>query len=233
MSAVPATGQDGVDGSHVSAPAREELPERRRAMWTCPLPRLDGASPGVIGHGVAADAEVVHLGYPERSSSSDYVPVFAARDGVISYAGQGNGGGAVCIAHRGGWSSHYGELGLVLVASTDRSGPRRRARVRGGDVIGHACRSSLLIRFGLSRVVQQVSCVVDPRELVRTWSVIPWFVDADMGAATRRVARASCRQRRVWPGSSPRVRDPLPTLRSKPRGHVDRTIHATILPRSR
>jgi hypothetical protein len=47
-------------------------------------------------------------------------------------------------------------------------------------VLGHARRSPLRIRFALSRLTEAGVLIIDPAELMRTWSVLPWFEDQDL-----------------------------------------------------
>jgi hypothetical protein len=101
--------------------------------------------------------------------------VFAAQDGVIAHAGTTSAGATLLIDHADGWSTHYAELEHLLARSTDRSRRRRRERVRAGDVIGHACRSTLRVRFGLSRLAGDARVAHDPAGYLPAWSMLPWF----------------------------------------------------------
>jgi hypothetical protein len=94
--------------------------------------------------------------------SSAPVPVIAAQDGTIAYARTATGSCTLCIDHAGGWSTQYSDLGYLLVRPTDRFRRRRKERVQAGDVIGHVPRSSLRIRFALTRLVDDECVVVDP-----------------------------------------------------------------------
>jgi hypothetical protein len=156
--------------------------------WVWPLPRLDGLSPCIIETTLARPGpEGIALGYPMRSSSPDLVPVFAAQDGIVTYAGNGASGSTICIDHAGGWSSSYGELEHLLARPTDRFRRRRKERVRAGDVIGHAPRSILRIRFGLSRIADDECVEQDPAPWMPAWSMLPWFVEPTQRVATRAV----------------------------------------------
>jgi hypothetical protein len=119
----------------------------------------------------------IAIGYPGRASSPELVPVFAAQDGIVTYASSGTGGSAICIDHAGGWSSSYSELEHLLTRPTDRFRCRRKERVRAGDVIGHAPRSGLRIRFGLSRITDVGSVEEDPAAWMPAWSMLPWFLE--------------------------------------------------------
>ena len=147
--------------------------------WIWPLPRLDGVNPSILSQDpqdpTSADG-FIQIGYPDRSSSPEFVPVFAAQDGIITYAVRAEQSTTLCLDHPAGWSSQYCELEHVLALSTDRFRRRRKVRVRAGDVLGHA-RSSLRIRFGLSRLVDGEWAAIDPAALFHTWSVQPWFAE--------------------------------------------------------
>lgn len=146
--------------------------------WIWPLPRLDGAAPCIValaGNRTLDDAE---LGYAGRAWSLALVPVFAAQEGVVTYAGPGAEGPTVCIDHAGGWSTQYASLAHVLARPTDRFRRRRKERVQAGDVIGHAPRSPLRIRFSLSRWSDDGDVAVDPGACMQAWSALPWFTEA-------------------------------------------------------
>jgi len=142
--------------------------------WIWPLPRLDGAAPRIVGPVDRSVHDGVDLGYPDCGSSPGVVPVLAARDGVITYAGITKDGPTVCIDHAGGWSTQYANLDHVLAMPTDRFRRRRKTRVRTGDVLGHARRFPLRVRFGLARLGDSGWSVVDPTELMHAWAVLPW-----------------------------------------------------------
>ena len=54
--------------------------------WVWPLPRLDGVAPCVLASIDESPRDSIDIGYVGRSSSPGFVPVFAAHDGVITYA---------------------------------------------------------------------------------------------------------------------------------------------------
>jgi hypothetical protein len=153
--------------------------------WVWPLPRLDGAAPCVI-ESASADRPLdgVAIGYRGRSSSSNLVPVFAAQDGVVTYAGTTVGGSAVCIDHIGGWSTRYSMLQHLLTRPAGRYRRRRKERVRAGDIIGHAYRSTLQVRFGISQRIDVGRVEQDLAELMSAWSMLPWFVEPAPGVVT-------------------------------------------------
>ncbi len=164
--------------AHVSAPPRS---------WIWPLPRLDGVAPYIIQPTGSPALDGVTIGYRERSSSPGLVPVFAAQDGIVTYAGSTGSGSTLSIDHAGGWSTQYSELEHLLARPTDRFRRRRKERVRAGDVIGHASRSSLRIRFGLSRLTDEGGVDQDPSSWMQAWSLLPWFAEP----MPRVVARAA------------------------------------------
>jgi hypothetical protein len=166
------------------APANANVFAELRS-WVWPLPRLDGVAPCIIEPAEVSALDGVAIGYRERSSSPGLVPVFAAQDGVITYAGSAGNGSTLCIDHVGGWSTHYAELEHLLARPTDRFRRRRKERVRAGDIIGHACRSSLRIRFGLSRLTDEGCVEQDPSSWMHAWAVLPWFAEPTPRVATR------------------------------------------------
>ncbi len=154
--------------------------------WVWPLPRLDGVAPCIIAPGSGQPPlDSITIGYPGRASSPDLVPVFAAQDGVVTYASSTTDGSTLCIDHLGGWSTHYSELEHLLTRPTDRFRRRRKERVRAGDVIGHASRTTLRIRFGLSRLTDEGCIELDPASWMPAWSMLPWFAEPTPRAVTR------------------------------------------------
>jgi murein DD-endopeptidase MepM/ murein hydrolase activator NlpD len=144
--------------------------------WIWPLPRLDSVNPSILSPGPTRTDGIIQIGYPDRSSSPEFVPVFAAQDGIITYAVRTEQSTTLCLDHPAGWSTQYGELEHVLALSTDRFRRRRKVRVRAGDVLGHV-RSSLRIRFGLSRLVDGEWAAINPAALIHTWIIQPWFAE--------------------------------------------------------
>jgi murein DD-endopeptidase MepM/ murein hydrolase activator NlpD len=164
-------------------------PAEPRKPWIWPLPRLDGVAPSITSlPGQIRGDRVVDLDYHGRTSSPSFVPVFAAQDGIITYAARTDRGATICLDHPGSWSTQYEELEHVLVMTTDRFRCRRKARVRAGDVLGHARRASLRIRFALSQLTDGKWVVVEPAELMHTWSVLPWFADPSPDTAAQLAA---------------------------------------------
>jgi Peptidase family M23 len=154
-----------------------------RSRWFWPLPRLDGSAPCILAP-TEPLSDTIEIGYQDRSSSPDLVPVLAAQDGIIPYAGTSADGATVCIDHPAGWSTQYSELADLLARPTDRFRQRRKERVRAGDVIGHARRSALRIRFALTQLTEDGCVAVDPAASMPAWSMLPWFTEHAQRLAT-------------------------------------------------
>lgn len=145
--------------------------------WLWPLPRLDGEAPCIVSSPDSTRADgLVELGYRERASCAELVPVFAPQDGAITYATPQQGG-TVCLDHSGGWSTLLVGLETILAAPTDRFSRRRKARVRAGDVLGYV-RKVLRLGFGLSRWVDGEWTTRDPAACCQDWTVHPWFTES-------------------------------------------------------
>ena len=155
--------------------------------WIWPLPRLDGVHPSIVSIDHTTADGVVQIGYPDRTSSPDLVPVFAPQQGIITYAGRVEHGATLCLDHPAGWSTQLIDLEHVLALSTDRFRHGRKVRVRAGDVLGHV-RGSLRIGFDLARLVDGEWATIDPVALIYTWSVQPWFAEP----TSRVVPRSPC-----------------------------------------
>jgi hypothetical protein len=165
--------------SNIATPRILHVPESKNAAgqpnpWIWPLPKLDGTAPCILAPSRTSLSDEIEIGYLDRSSSPGLVPVFAAQDGIITYAGTARGTPTLCIDHPGGWSTQYSELAHVLARPTDRFRRRRKERVRAGDIVGHAPRTSLCIRFALSQLTDDGCVVVDPGPWMPAWSALPW-----------------------------------------------------------
>jgi len=147
------------------------------------LPRLDGLEPRIAAVGPGS----VELSYPGRATAPSFVPVFVAMDGVVACAGRQRDGATVDLEHEGGWMTRYAALQHLLTAPADRR--RRQTRVRAGEVLGHARRSDLRVRFALFRLTNDGWIAVDPIEQVRSWSLVPWFTEPTSRAPIQRAAR--------------------------------------------
>ncbi len=165
----------------------------RPSPWVWPLPRLDGAAPCILATAGGLPADGVELGYPGRSRSSSLVPVFAAQDGIVTYARSAADGSMLSIDHAGGWTTHYSELEHLLTRPTDRFRRRRKERVRAGDIIGHARRSMLRLRFALSRLTDEGCVAQEPVVWMTNWSMLPWFEDHSAGlSGPADLSRSTC-----------------------------------------
>jgi murein DD-endopeptidase MepM/ murein hydrolase activator NlpD len=146
-----------------------------RNPWIWPLPELNGAQPRLLRH-TDPERVDVDLGYRDTTRLPRFVPVFAARDGVVALAGKLVGGDfGVALDHPGGWCTQYAGIEHMFVAATNRR--RRKTRVRAGDVLGYARGSSpLRIRFALLRLTDETNDefeVIDP-SCLSCWLRLPW-----------------------------------------------------------
>jgi len=142
--------------------------------WVHPLAELNGCKPAHPR--LAADGSHVELTYADNPTLPRLVPVFAAHDGVITYAAKSGATSVICLDHPGGWSTQYGDLEHVFASPTDRFRRRRKERVRTGDVLGYAAGPCVLVRFTLAQLVdEEEPCApIDPRDRMRRWLVLPW-----------------------------------------------------------
>jgi murein DD-endopeptidase MepM/ murein hydrolase activator NlpD len=157
------------------------------AHWYWPLPRLAGETPRILAH--ANDGRCgVDLGYVRLAFPELFVPVFAARGGVVSFAAHVASGFALTIDHGGVWSTHYAHLERMFVVPT--LGRRhRRARVRAGDVIGYAGRDPSHVRFEVWKWTSRDGYVpMNAARAMREWLVLPQFTRADAKATPGHVA---------------------------------------------
>src|SRR5262245_42997520 len=144
------------------------------AHWFWPLPRLAGEPPRIIAH-AHDDRLGVDLGYARIVFPELFVPVFAVRAGLVSFAARCASGYAVTIEHGGVVSSHYAHLEQMFVTPT-LGRRRRRLRVRAGDVIGYAGRDPSHIRFEVWKWTAKNGFVpVEPARVMHKWLVLPQF----------------------------------------------------------
>ncbi|MEP6864085.1 MAG: hypothetical protein ABJE66_25890 [Deltaproteobacteria bacterium] len=145
--------------------------------WVCPLPELNGCRPARPT--LAADGSHVELAYTDKHTLPRFVPVFAAHEGVITYAAKSGATHVICLDHPGGWSTQYANLEHMFIVPTDRFRRRRKVRVHAGDVLGYAAGPSVLIRFTLARLVDEdeACAAIDPRDHMQRWLVLPWADD--------------------------------------------------------
>jgi murein DD-endopeptidase MepM/ murein hydrolase activator NlpD len=136
---------------------------------------LEGAAPCILAPTKRPSANGVEIGYQGRLFCPSRVPVFAAGDGIVTYAGDAEHGPTLCLDHADGWSTQYSELEHLLARRTDRFRRRRKERVRAGDIDGYARQTPLQIRFLLSRLDGDECSIQDPATRLPAWSLLPWF----------------------------------------------------------
>jgi murein DD-endopeptidase MepM/ murein hydrolase activator NlpD len=145
--------------------------------WVWPLPNLNGFSPKILedAHDIDPDRRDIVIGYEPYVALPRFLPVFAVRDGAVTYGGKTSNGFTVCLDHAGGWSTQYGGLEHMFVNATDRFRKRRKERVRAGDVLGYIGIASPRVRFELSRYSEEDgSEPVCPIQRMRRWVLLPW-----------------------------------------------------------
>jgi murein DD-endopeptidase MepM/ murein hydrolase activator NlpD len=145
--------------------------------WVWPLPSVSGLTPRIIEAAPIADPNRWNLvlGYEARVALTRFVPVFAAHDGVIVYAGKTSNGCAVCLDHPCGWSTQYGRLDHLFTIPTDRFRRRCKERLRAGDIIGFLGSLEPRLSFELSRYGERDGQdPVTPAQRMREWTVLPW-----------------------------------------------------------
>lgn len=160
----------------------ESIASNLTAEGRWPLPRLDGAIPSLIlPWDPARDGGLVEIGYRDRVTAPERVPVFAPADGSITYAGRNAQGGTVCLTHPGARATLCSGLETLLVPVTDARG-HRRSRVRTGDVLGYL-RRSLRLGFRMTQWVDHGWRSIDPAIACQRWALQPWFTDDAPGDA--------------------------------------------------
>lgn len=140
--------------------------------WRWPLQRLGDRDPIVLAEHVAADRRGVELGYDTRPFDAElYVPVYAAQEGDVMFAGETKSGFAVSIDHgKRGWATYYAHMSRMFVAPYYGQRDRKRRRVYAGDVIGYAAKSPIQIRFELWNWTDDRGFVsVDPIAQLAAW----------------------------------------------------------------
>jgi murein DD-endopeptidase MepM/ murein hydrolase activator NlpD len=152
----------------------------RSGAWVWPLPRLGEHEPIAIPSKNDDHPRVV-VAYRDGVTYRDFVPVFAAHDGVITFAAKApaHDGAtvaryAVCLDHPGGWSTWYGDLEHMFCMPADRFSRRRRERVRAGDVLGYAQRAPLRVTFELWRYDDESFRPIECASYIDHWRVLTW-----------------------------------------------------------
>lgn len=123
----------------------------------------------------------------------DRVPVFAVRDGEITYAAKEGHAYAMVIDHGNGWATFYGHLEHMFASETTIKGRRRcTQRVKAGDILGWVGspneRGFKRLRFELWTFDEDGELsAVNPRGELSRWRALPWsedrFAQADIANA--------------------------------------------------
>ena len=145
-------------------------PQPQPFRW--PLQRLGDREPVILAEHPDDARRGADLGYEPRPYDAElYVPVCAAQDGEVMFAGETKSGFAISIHHRHHeWATYYAHLSKMFVAPNYLQKNRRRQRVRGGDVIGYAAKSPIEIRFELWNWTDDRGFVaVDPVAQLGAW----------------------------------------------------------------
>ena len=159
--------------------------------WVHPLAELNGCKPAHPT--LAADGSHVELAYEDNPTLPRLVPVFAAHDGVITYAARTAAASVICLDHPGGWSTQYGNLEHMFAVPTDRFRRRRKERVRAGDILGYAKGPCVRVRFTLAQLVdeEEQCAAIDPRDHMRRWLVLPWAADPRPAPSSKTIPLAA------------------------------------------
>jgi murein DD-endopeptidase MepM/ murein hydrolase activator NlpD len=139
--------------------------------WRWPLQRLGNRKPLVL-EDVGDERGAVLLGYEARPFDAElYVPVHAAQEGDVMFAGETKSGFAISLDHgRRGWATYYAHMSKMFVAPYYGQGRRKRHHVYAGDVIGYAAKSPIKIRFELWNWTDDRGFVpVDPIKTLTQW----------------------------------------------------------------
>lgn len=139
--------------------------------WRWPLQRLGDRDPILID-AVGDERRAVLLGYEARPFDAElYVPVYAAQEGDVMFAGETKSGFAVSLDHgRRGWATYYAHMSRMFVAAYYGQARRKRQHVYAGDVIGYAAKSPIQIRFELWNWTDDRGFVaVDPIAQITQW----------------------------------------------------------------
>ena len=140
--------------------------------WRWPLERVGDRDPIVLAEHVDSERRGIDLGFEARRYDAElYVPVIAAQDGEVMFAGETKSGFAISLDHgKRDWATYYAHMSRMFVASNYGQRVRRRQRVRGGDVIGYAAKSPIHVRFELWNWTHDRGFVaVDPIAQLSAW----------------------------------------------------------------
>jgi hypothetical protein len=163
---------------NMKTPTARIVHAKGRDVWHWPLPKIGRVAPCIVetvGRGAM-------IGYGAKISG-DRIPVFAVRDGVLTFAARLEFDGAVMnevsFDHHDGWSSHYGGLSQMLVTPTDRFASRKKLRVRAGDTIGYVTHAKPIVRLEVWRIDCNEACAIDIAQHVAGWIASPWAQSVD------------------------------------------------------
>lgn len=187
-----------------------------RGAWLWPVPLLNGRPPVVSSgwgsprraqDGTTHPHRGVDIMYKRRSRSElierfppgtpngspgyfmpDFIPVFAARDGVVWSARKGPRGHAIVVDHGKPWATYYQHLERMFVPPTERGIGGKR--VRAGEILGYVGGSPLgrehlmHLHFELWRGGGP-EAAIDPEPIMQSWLVMPW-TDASLATEAAR-----------------------------------------------
>lgn len=137
---------------------------RQPQPWGWPLHRLGDSEPHVKETHLADGRHGLILGYdvwPDDYEMS--VPVHAAQDGEVMFAGETMGGFAISLDHKAhGWATYYAQLSTISVAPNYYHRDRKRQRVFAGDVIGYVTKAPFELRFAVWQWTERGFVAVEP-----------------------------------------------------------------------
>jgi murein DD-endopeptidase MepM/ murein hydrolase activator NlpD len=143
--------------------------------WCWPLPRFAQRDPIALRSNDAEHRLAVDIGYSALDMDSlQFVPVYAAQDGMVRLAVESTSGYAVSLDHGGKWSTHYAHLDRMFVIPQSGRRRRRFEFVRAGSVIGYASKAPVHVRFELWNWTDDRGYVpTDPLPHLKDWAVHP------------------------------------------------------------
>ncbi len=141
-----------------------ESARRQPQPWAWPLHRLGDSVPHVKSTRFADARHGVILGYDAQPDELEMsVPVHAAQDGEVMFAGETTGGFAISLDHKAhGWATYYAQLSTISVAPNYYHRDRKRQRVLAGDVIGYVTKAPFEIRFAVWQWTERGFAPVEP-----------------------------------------------------------------------
>jgi hypothetical protein len=148
--------------------------QRRAHAWVWPLPLLDGLVPGIVDRRPShPERRDFVLGYEVAAALPRFVPVFAARDGAVRFAGTTTNGYSVALEHKGGWCTQYAGFEHMFAAPTCCR--HRTQHLHAGDVLGYLSHDRPHVRFELATLSEEEGYLpIDPSQRMRHWALLPW-----------------------------------------------------------